>query len=403
MPTLSTSSEYTEDNDDLDIIEDGEGAQPHETERASWRILVVDDDPEVHTVTRFALDRSIIVGKTLDLISVFSASDARAALKRDPDIAVILLDVVMEAHDAGLKFVEWVRAQGYREQRIILRTGQPGYAPELNVVRDYDINDYRTKTELTQTRLITAMTAAIRTFEQFRLVDRKRIELEDFAYALGHDFKQTTRQIKTYSDLVVDSLSGTQQNREAQMLTYLSNASRRLSALVDVMSQYTLLSRETPIEEVDLAEVLAEVRVAIEPIVTERGGALKLDGQGLCRGNRVMIGQVLQILIANGFQHNDSDVPRVDVEVGMEGDHFVIAVRDNGVGIDDEHLEQVFEPRMRLRSSSVLSGTGLGLTLSRRAIEAQGGTLWCESGTGAGSTFFVRLPTGARVRQAAAI
>jgi len=96
-----------------------------------------------------------------------SAREGRSVLEQQPDVAVVLLDVVMEEHDAGLRFVEWMRARGYHKQRIILRTGQPGYAPELDIIRNFDINDYRTKDELTQTRLVTAMTAAVRTFDQF--------------------------------------------------------------------------------------------------------------------------------------------------------------------------------------------------------------------------------------------
>ena len=92
-------------------------------------------------------------------------------MRRTEDVAVVLLDVVMESGDAGLKLVRAIREElGRADTRIILRTGQPGYAPELEVIREYDINDYKTKSELTRTRLLTTLTTAIRSYEQIRTV-----------------------------------------------------------------------------------------------------------------------------------------------------------------------------------------------------------------------------------------
>jgi signal transduction histidine kinase/CheY-like chemotaxis protein len=145
---------------------------------APWKVLIVDDDAEVHAATRFALAGAEILGRPLELISAHAAEEARAALLVHPDAAVILLDVVMEDHDSGLRFAEWARAEGFASVRIILRTGQPGYAPEMDVIRSYDINDYRSKSELTQTRLLTAMTTAIRSYDQIETVQRSRRGLE---------------------------------------------------------------------------------------------------------------------------------------------------------------------------------------------------------------------------------
>jgi diguanylate cyclase len=132
-----------------------------------WRILVVDDDREVHTATAFALRGAEIDGIELELLHAGSAGEAEAMLRQEQGIAVALIDVVMETPDAGLRLVSCIRQElGLHNLRIILRTGQPGYAPELEVIRQSDINDYRTKSELTQARLLTALTAAIRAYAQ---------------------------------------------------------------------------------------------------------------------------------------------------------------------------------------------------------------------------------------------
>jgi diguanylate cyclase (GGDEF)-like protein len=147
--------------------------------RPPWRILVVDDDADVHSTTTFALANVIMQGRGLAFLHAYSAAEAFALLGRESDIAVILLDVVMERADAGLQLVRRIREElGLHDVRIILRTGQPGYAPEMEAIRGYDINDYRTKSELTRTKLYTAVAAAIRSYEQLCALEANRVGME---------------------------------------------------------------------------------------------------------------------------------------------------------------------------------------------------------------------------------
>ncbi|MEM8514945.1 diguanylate cyclase (GGDEF)-like protein [Massilia sp. MP_M2] len=144
-----------------------------------WRILVVDDDADVHSTTTFALDNVTMQGRPLTFLHAYSAAEAFALLGRESDIAVILLDVVMERADAGLHLVRRIRDElDLHDVRIILRTGQPGYAPEMEAIRGYDINDYRTKSELTRTKLYTAVAAAIRSYEQLCALEANRVGME---------------------------------------------------------------------------------------------------------------------------------------------------------------------------------------------------------------------------------
>ncbi|GAA5158742.1 putative bifunctional diguanylate cyclase/phosphodiesterase [Viridibacterium curvum] len=163
------------DNDDRIVFSDDvEGDAGDELAKAqieAWRILIADDDEEVHRATEFALRGVKIDGAPLELLHAMSAAEARTLLASEPRIAVAMLDVVMESTDAGLKLVEIIRQElGLKNLRIILRTGQPGYAPELEVIRRCDINDYRTKSELTQVRLITTLTSSIRAYAQLEQI-----------------------------------------------------------------------------------------------------------------------------------------------------------------------------------------------------------------------------------------
>jgi diguanylate cyclase (GGDEF)-like protein len=146
---------------------------------AVWRVMIVDDDHDVHTATTFALSNLEMQQRPLQFLHAYSAAHARQLLEKEQDVAVILLDVVMEQDDAGLQLVRYIReVLKLAEVRIILRTGQPGYAPELEAIRDFDINDYKTKSELTRIKLYTAVTAAIRSYEQIRAINANRRGLD---------------------------------------------------------------------------------------------------------------------------------------------------------------------------------------------------------------------------------
>lgn len=144
-----------------------------------WKIMVIDDDDGVHSSTRFALERVQVDGRPIEIIDVYSADEARRLLVEHPDVALALVDVVMESDHAGLDFVQWVReVQKNHAIRLVLRTGQPGQAPERHVVVNYDIDDYKTKSELTAQKLFTLLHAALRSYRHIRALERNLHGLE---------------------------------------------------------------------------------------------------------------------------------------------------------------------------------------------------------------------------------
>lgn len=172
-----------------------------------WLVLIVDDDPSVHSVTRLALRDMVHAGRKLLFLSAYSAADARQTLAIYPDIALILLDVVMETEDSGLRFVRTVREEmDNHDVRIILRTGQPGQAPERDVVERYDINDYRAKDELTARRLWTSVYTALRAFEQIRELDDHRVGLTRVLDATARLFGE--HDPDRLAHVAIDALAG---------------------------------------------------------------------------------------------------------------------------------------------------------------------------------------------------
>ena len=137
--------------------------QDERNSRTSWRILVVDGDPDVHTATLSALEGQTLFGRPLAFTHAFSDDEARLLLLRAHDLAMVILDVGAEQASSELDLVDFIRhSAGLRNTRIVLRTGQPGQVPDLETLLRYDINDYRTKSELTRNRLHVSLLAALR-------------------------------------------------------------------------------------------------------------------------------------------------------------------------------------------------------------------------------------------------
>lgn len=205
------------DHDVLDIQEDSSEVANGDPAGQPWRILVVDDEPEVHAATLYALQGLKVLGHCLEFIQAYSAAEAHRVLLETQNIAVILLDVVMESDDAGLRLVRTIRDELCNaDVRIILRTGQPGYAPELEVIRDYDINDYKTKSELTRTRLLTSIITAIRAYDQICSVRESQRGMGRIVQAAPRLLAQ--RDIESFSRVALEQLTSLLEEPEADAI-----------------------------------------------------------------------------------------------------------------------------------------------------------------------------------------
>lgn len=144
----------------------------------TWKALIVDDDPGIHAITRTVLRDLIYENRSLEFLSAYSRAEAEVLLRDSDNIALILLDVVMEEDDSGLKLVKFIREDINNPlTRIILRTGQPGKAPSQQVIIDYDINDYEEKTDLTAQKLYTTVIASLRNYRDLQSLDATRASL----------------------------------------------------------------------------------------------------------------------------------------------------------------------------------------------------------------------------------
>ena len=187
-------------NDELIFAFEDTDIPTEQIQNNYWSILVVDDDKEVHAVTRLALNNFEYDNKKLNLLSAYSAKEAKLLLAENSDFAVVLLDVVMESNEAGFEVVNHIRnTLENRLMRIIIRTGQPGHAPEQEVINQYDINDYKEKTELTITKLYTTTRTALSQYKQLTELENKKNEI--YENMIRDSVTNLYSRTKLYSDL----------------------------------------------------------------------------------------------------------------------------------------------------------------------------------------------------------
>lgn len=186
------ANEVPEDEEDISV--------------GSWKVIIVDDEPEVHAVTKLALSDFVFQDKKLEFLSAYSGKEGKQLITENPDAAIVLLDVVMETDDAGLQVAKFIREEAKNQKvRIILRTGQPGQAPERQVILDYDINDYKSKTELTAQKLFTVVMSSLRAYRDIIALDNSRKGLQKIIEASADIF--AAHSMEQFIDGVMQQLT----------------------------------------------------------------------------------------------------------------------------------------------------------------------------------------------------
>jgi len=217
-----------------------------------WRVLIVDDEPEVRAVTRIALADCEYQGRRISFLCAESAAQACELLAASNDVALAFVDVVMENDHAGLDLVNHIRNElGNKAVRIILRTGQPGLAPERQVIRDFDINDYMSKTLSTADKLYTATLAALRAYSDIMTLERSRQQIERYRDGL---------------ELVISASSSLFEQRSLRM--FAAGVLNQLGAMLSGTGQSLFLrsSGVTVVQTHDGFEVLAKAGNLEEPV-----------------------------------------------------------------------------------------------------------------------------------------
>ena len=404
-----------------------------------WTVLVVDDDEQVHEMTRLLLRDLDFDGRPFHCVSANSAAEAAAILDLSPNIPVALLDVVMETPDAGLRLVRHIReVQGNYRIRIILRTGQPGDAPERDVVLTHDINDYKSKAELTAQKMFTALISALRAWRDITTIETLNLELAKMNAGLEQRVADRTRKLEESTEALARSKqrAETALSRETeakrqlrQFLSMVSHEFRTPLAIIDSSAQMLRIRAEksdpTGLPRIDtirggvqrllglidtcLADeqldsgriILHEKAFDIAPMVhvavahhrvasPTHSYETEMEAPLVVWGDPGMVGLVLNNLLGNAVKYS-AEGSRVRIAARQEDGDISITVQDQGIGIPADDLASIFERFHRAANASGIPGSGIGLHMVRQIMEMHGGGVTVQSEVGKGSAFTIRL------------
>lgn len=397
------------DDDALFDFADEAPAALAENPEESWKLLIVDDEPEVHAVTSLALKGFRFDGKPLQLLHSYSGKEAVETLRQQPDIAIVLMDVVMETDHAGLDAVRAIRKDlGNSFVRIVLRTGQPGQAPEREIVTNYDINDYKEKTELTAKKLFTMVYTVLGYYRQLQTVDAHRIglqklveelkrsnrDLNEFAYIASHDLAAPLRSITSFSQLIERRYSAALPEEAKEFLSYILQSTQRMKHLIDDLLALAQVGNRHKLATVSLDACLDRVLESHALQIAQTGAVIERQALPTLRGVETELRQMLANLLTNALKfHRPNVAPIIRFSAAATSGGFQLMVADNGIGIPPSERARLFQLFQRLHSQDEFEGTGIGLALCRKVAEGHGGEIHVEDSPLGGVSFVVTLKT----------
>jgi signal transduction histidine kinase len=388
-----------------------------------WKVMLVDDEPDIHAVLHLALQDAEVQGRRLQLIDAQSATEAKACLDQYPDIALILLDVVMENEQAGLDLVRHIRQErGNRNVQIVLVTGQPGYAPQRQVVTDYAIDGYRLKSELTADKIFVSVYAALRTHQALIELAAYRDHLETliaerttaltiakvhaeaanraksvFLSNMSHELRTPLNAILGFAQILTRDERIPEDERK-NIATINRAGDHLLSLINDVLEISRIEAGQATVQNVafDLAVALADVEEMVRVRAEAKDLALSIERHGelpaYVFGDAHRLRQVLINLLGNAVKFTEHGEVRLSV-TALPGQQVGFEVIDTGAGIEAKELSSMFQPFYQTKIGIASGeGTGLGLAISHEFIRLMGGELSVRSVPGQGSTFSFAVP-----------
>ena len=369
-----------------------------------WTILVVDDDPGVIEVTQLVLEDFSYQGRPLRILTADSAERARQVLEAENSVALAIVDVVMETEHAGLDLVRHIRNTLHNhDMRIVLRTGNPGAAPPLDIMRHMEVDDYKEKTELTADRLEILVLTGLRAYGHIKASDAKT----RFLSTMSHEIRTPLNAVIGLSNLV---LRTELTPRQHDYLTKIESAGRHLLGVIsDVLDFGKIEAGKMKLESVEfnLELLLNNVMGMVKTRAQDKGLELILDVASginpLLSGDPQRLSQILLNYVNNAIKFTEHGQIMIMVNPlhGASAGNVMLRfdVSDTGIGMTAEETTRLFQDFEQADSSisRKYGGSGLGLAIAKNLARLMEGEVGVSSEKGKGSTFWftamLKLPS----------
>ncbi|MCV6637643.1 hybrid sensor histidine kinase/response regulator [Candidatus Albibeggiatoa sp. nov. NOAA] len=393
-----------------------------------WKMLVVDDEYDVHAMTALGLKDFTFAGRPLLILQAMSGYEARAILSKESDIAMVLVDIVMESDDAGLNLINYIRNDLQdRLVRIVVRTGQPGMQLERTVVEQYDIDDYKNKSELNVDKLYFAIRTTLKGYRDLLALEQSNRNLErkvqertqqleqqnkalvelnrdknEFLGIAAHDLKNPLQTIEGSAELIAMTLQQAKFEGKKEIIEFANMISHSADRMFDLVTNLLDVNAietgqlKTHFQQADIYPVLEKVVGDYKDKAAEKHISIQFKPQAteyLAYTDVNILYQVLDNLISNAVKYSPFD-KQVFIRIFVQPHIIQAEIQDQGQGFSDEDYARLFNKFTRL-SAKPTNGehsTGLGLFIVKKLVAALNGEIDCKSKQGQGATFILTIP-----------
>jgi signal transduction histidine kinase len=253
--------------------------------------------------------------------------------------------------------------------------------------------DYIRKGDITSSSIRRVIENAVEKVQLRRKLVEQQKELERFADILVHDLRAPSSSIQTFLMYIQEDIREGKMEMVSQYCEWALKASARMDTLIATLYQYTRLEGEVTFRPVSMNTVLEGALANLHSVIRTKGAIVSHGDLPIVTGSAPLLEQLLQNLIGNGIKYCKRDVPQIQVDATqLESGLWRLSVKDNGIGIPAEDRERIFESFTRLHGVGEFEGTGLGLATCSKIVNRHGGTIYCDSVEGEGTTFYFTLP-----------
>jgi signal transduction histidine kinase len=355
------------------------------------RVLIADDNEADRELIKACLEQAGLRA----IVHEAATGPEVIALYQSVHADCVLLDIFLPG-TSGIEVLEQLKGLDIHAPVIMLT----GFGSENLAVAAMKAGakDYMPKVNVNPQSISRSIRNVVDRVAMLRKIDAQHEELESFARVLAHDLTAPVTALQGSAALLTHEVSNAPRDLEkiGRLSAAIARNARRMGAFITTLTEYTSVDGVVEFGSVSMKRVLDDVLAVLEVKIRERNATVTHDALPEVAGNSVLLTQLLQNLVSNALKYCET-TPRIHIGAARADDGgWLFSVRDNGIGIAEENLQQVFRPFKRLHRNDSYGGMGLGLATCKRIVEQRHhGRVWCESQFGSGTTFFFTIPTPA--------